>query len=126
MKEANNITHLHHIGFATHNPLKYLKQLKENGGVLEHTGTCHYYNTNCWFVRFNGILLELIKPLNDKSPIHKYLKKKGEGLHHLAFNVKTQPNVCFDGALPNMKIKFNELSKDNKLLIEEVYFNEVK
>ncbi len=28
--------------------------------------------------------IELMQPTNDKSPIKKFLEKKGEGLHHLA------------------------------------------
>ena len=30
-------------------------------------------------------LLELLQPLDDRSPIHAFLRDRGEGLHHLAF-----------------------------------------
>ncbi len=28
--------------------------------------------------------IELLEPLNDKSPISKFLKERGEGIHHIA------------------------------------------
>ena len=31
---------------------------------------------------------ELLEPLNEEGPIQKYIEKKGEGIHHLCFNVK--------------------------------------
>jgi methylmalonyl-CoA/ethylmalonyl-CoA epimerase len=31
--------------------------------------------------------IELIEPLSNDSPISKFLEKKGEGLHHIAFEV---------------------------------------
>ncbi len=31
--------------------------------------------------------IELVQPLSDDSPVHKFLLKNGEGLHHLAFAV---------------------------------------
>ena len=32
--------------------------------------------------------LELICPLGEDSPVYKFLKKNGEGLHHLSFEVE--------------------------------------
>lgn len=34
-----------------------------------------------------GTPLELLEPLNDSSPISKFLDKKGEGIHHVCFTV---------------------------------------
>jgi methylmalonyl-CoA/ethylmalonyl-CoA epimerase len=31
--------------------------------------------------------LELLTPFGDSGPIHKFLEKKGEGIHHLCFKV---------------------------------------
>jgi methylmalonyl-CoA epimerase len=31
--------------------------------------------------------IELLQPLNDNSPVAKFIAKRGEGLHHLAFEV---------------------------------------
>lgn len=35
--------------------------------------------------------LELLCPHGESGPIHKYIEKKGEGIHHLCFKVK---DVC--------------------------------
>ncbi|MCB0761765.1 MAG: methylmalonyl-CoA epimerase [Flavobacteriales bacterium] len=31
--------------------------------------------------------VELLQATNDESPIHKFIEKKGEGIHHIAFAV---------------------------------------
>ncbi len=114
---------LHHIGYATNKPTKYIDMLEALGGELENVGICKAFNTKCWFIRIGGILIELVQPINRKSPIRKYLDKKGEGLHHIAFRSK------FDGgdkgALKGMRIKFNTIDKKMKLLLEEVDFDEL-
>jgi methylmalonyl-CoA/ethylmalonyl-CoA epimerase len=39
------------------------------------------------FFLVGGTKLELLEPLSDSSPIAKFLEKRGEGIHHLAFAV---------------------------------------
>jgi len=39
------------------------------------------------FFRVGDVRLELLEPTADDSPIAKFLEKRGEGLHHLAFTV---------------------------------------
>lgn len=36
----------------------------------------------------NGSMLELIEPLDAQSPLHRVLAKRGEGLHHICFEVE--------------------------------------
>ncbi len=35
----------------------------------------------------HGVRLELLEPTSDESPIAKFLEKRGEGLHHIAYTV---------------------------------------
>ncbi len=35
----------------------------------------------------HAVRLELLEPLSDASPIARFIEKKGEGLHHVAFTV---------------------------------------
>ncbi len=35
-----------------------------------------------------GVTVELLEPLSDDSTIHKFIEKRGEGLHHLSFEVE--------------------------------------
>ena len=37
----------------------------------------------------NGVRIELTAPLNAESPIAKFLEKRGEGIHHVAFRTDT-------------------------------------
>ena len=39
------------------------------------------------FFKVGDVKIELLEALNDESPIAKFLNKKGEGIHHLAFSV---------------------------------------
>jgi methylmalonyl-CoA epimerase len=40
------------------------------------------------FLRMENLQIELIQPLGGKSTWQEYLDKSGEGIHHIAFNVK--------------------------------------
>jgi methylmalonyl-CoA/ethylmalonyl-CoA epimerase len=40
------------------------------------------------FFKTGDSKIELLQALNDNSPIAKFITKKGEGIHHLAFEVK--------------------------------------
>ncbi len=40
------------------------------------------------FFRFSNVRLELLEPTDSSGPIAKFLDKRGEGLHHLAFTVE--------------------------------------
>lgn len=39
------------------------------------------------FGALGGVLLELLEPLDDRSPHARFLAERGEGMHHLAFVV---------------------------------------
>ena len=40
------------------------------------------------FFELGGVKIELLEPTRDDSPIAKFIAKKGEGIHHLAFEVE--------------------------------------
>lgn len=39
------------------------------------------------FFEVGGVKIELLEAMNEDSPIAKFISKKGEGIHHLAFAV---------------------------------------
>ena len=57
--------------------------------------------------RFAGFQIELLEPLSNDSTMAKFLEKRGEGIHHLCFNVDN-----IESALADMK-------KDGITLIDE-------
>lgn len=40
------------------------------------------------FFKIGETKIELLEPLNENSPIAKYIDKKGEGIHHMAIEVE--------------------------------------
>lgn len=42
---------------------------------------------NTAFFSVGGSKIELLQATNPDSPIHKFIEKKGEGIHHIAFDV---------------------------------------
>ena len=48
--------------------------------------------------------LELLEPTTDDSPVGRFIERRGEGLHHLAFNVSDLP-----GQLRNLEDRGLEL-----------------
>jgi methylmalonyl-CoA/ethylmalonyl-CoA epimerase len=43
------------------------------------------------FYKINDVRLELLEPTDPESPIAKFIEKRGEGLHHMAFTVDDLP-----------------------------------
>jgi methylmalonyl-CoA/ethylmalonyl-CoA epimerase len=39
------------------------------------------------FFELNGVKIELLEATHENSPIAKFIEKRGEGIHHLAFEV---------------------------------------
>jgi methylmalonyl-CoA/ethylmalonyl-CoA epimerase len=40
--------------------------------------------------------IELLEPFGESGPIHKYLEKKGPGIHHICFKVQNVHETCQD------------------------------
>ncbi len=57
------------------NTLSYKREVVESEGVVTS------------FFRTGESKIELLAPTRPDSPIQKYLDKKGEGMHHIAFEV---------------------------------------
>src|SRR5690349_5388622 len=80
---------LEHIGIA----VKDLK--KANDLFAKLLGRSHYKveeveseGVKTSFFEVGGVKIELLEASRDDSPIAKFIDKKGEGIHHLAFEVK--------------------------------------
>ncbi|EMI54097.1 methylmalonyl-CoA epimerase [Rhodopirellula sallentina] len=43
------------------------------------------------FYKINDVRLELLEPTASDSPIAKFIEKRGEGMHHMAFTVDDLP-----------------------------------
>jgi methylmalonyl-CoA/ethylmalonyl-CoA epimerase len=112
------ITKIEHIGIAVKDPKKsneifekllgyasFKSELIESQVVKTH------------FYQVGESKIELLEATSDKSPINKYLQKRGEGMHHLALHVD---NIHLElERLTNLGFEtIGEVSKgaDNKLI----------
>jgi methylmalonyl-CoA epimerase len=59
----------------------------------------------------SGLTVELLEPLGADSFLHKYLEKKGEGMHHLTF------------ALPDVKKTATELKDGGVRVVDEIEYS---
>lgn len=79
---------LEHIGIA-------VKDLNKANQLFEQLlGSAHYKieevaseGVRTSFFNVSGVKIELLEATNSESPIAKFIEKRGEGIHHLAFEV---------------------------------------
>ncbi|MFH0990427.1 MAG: methylmalonyl-CoA epimerase [bacterium] len=82
-------THIEHIGIAVRN-------LKEAIEFYESSFGLHCYQieevkdqkVKIAFFRLGHIKIELLESTDPEGPIGKFIEKKGEGVHHIAFAVE--------------------------------------
>jgi len=80
---------IEHIGIA-------VKNLENSNQLFEKLfGNAHYKveevaseNVNTSFFRMGESKIELLEATDPNSPIAKFIEKRGEGIHHIAFDVK--------------------------------------
>lgn len=79
---------LEHIGIA-------VKDLDKANQLFRQLLGCSHYKieevasegVRTSFFNVSGVKIELLEATNAESPIAKFIEKKGEGIHHLAFEV---------------------------------------
>lgn len=59
------------------------------------------------FLDGGNVKIELLEPLSEKSAIHAFIEKKGQGIHHVAFGVTS------------IQDRLNELKEQGVRLINE-------
>ena len=59
------------------------------------------------FYKLNDVRLELLEPTDPESPIAKFIDKRGEGLHHMAFTVD------------DLQARIDELKAEGLRMIDE-------
>jgi methylmalonyl-CoA/ethylmalonyl-CoA epimerase len=99
---------LDHIGIAV-NHLKASIPLYERllGASCYKTEQVHSEAVDTAFFLQNGAKIELLESLDPNGPIAKFIAKKGEGLHHIAFEV------------PDILAEMERLKKEGFTLLNE-------
>jgi methylmalonyl-CoA/ethylmalonyl-CoA epimerase len=110
---------LEHIGIA-------VKSLKNAHSIFETLlGREHYKieevaseGVRTSFFEIGGVKIEFLEATRDDSPIAKFIEKKGEGVHHLAFAVSDIHRSMEDYKKKGFEV-INEAPKkgaDNKMI----------
>ena len=76
-----------HIAIAVNSLEESVKVYTSLLGVEPELETISAEKVNTAIYDLNGVSLELIAPIGDDSPISKFLKLRGEGLHHVCLKV---------------------------------------
>lgn len=80
---------IEHIGIAVRNLEEANKTYKAILGVASYkTEKVESEGVDTSFFKVGDSKIELLAATNPESPIAKFLEKRGEGIHHLAFNVE--------------------------------------
>lgn len=93
------IARLDHIGIAVQDIQDALHFFQNALGLeLDHVALEEGGKTEVAFLPVSGSEVELVKSSDPESGLSKYLAKRGEGIHHICFEVSD-----IDGALARLK-----------------------
>lgn len=87
--ENNMIKGINHIGIAVSNLENSMNLFKNLFNVQNfHLETVEAQKVQIASFRVGNVLIELTAATDEDSPISKFIQKKGEGIHHIAFEVE--------------------------------------
>ena len=94
---AAMLEELDHIAIAVTN-LRAAKSLYCGvmGFTHLHYETVAEQGVNVLAVGLGNLRVELLEPIDANSPVHTFIQKKGEGMHHLCFKVKDMKDALRD------------------------------
>jgi len=82
-----NLTHIEHIGIAVKNLDEAIKFYEEVFGLKCYgIENVEDQKVKTAFFKIGQTKIELLEATDEESPIAKFIEKKGEGLHHIAFH----------------------------------------
>jgi len=84
-----NVTHIEHIGIAVANLEEAIKFYEEKLGLeCYRVEEVQEQKVKTAFYKVGETKLELLETTSEEGPIGKFIEKRGEGLHHVAFAVE--------------------------------------
>ena len=84
------IKKLHHVAIAVKDLRKTLPIYTKMLGLKGREQELEEYSLKLAFVEVGEVLIEFIQPTNkdDRLGFHRFIEESGEGLHHIAYEVK--------------------------------------
>lgn len=79
---------IHHVGVAVRDLDAALDTyVRVLGGALEHRDTVEEQGVEAAAVRVGSGRVELLAALGEDTPVGRFLERRGEGMHHVAYEV---------------------------------------
>ena len=79
---------VHHVGIAVRALGPAIDRYRALGLALDFVDDVPAAGARVAFLLSGGVPVELVEPLGTGSPVARFLERRGEGLHHLAFAAK--------------------------------------
>lgn len=84
-----NTNKINHIGIAVNNLEAAIPFYRDQLGMnYEGSEVVEEQMVRVAFLQVGESRIELLEPTSDDSPVAKFLAKKGEGIHHIAYEVE--------------------------------------
>ena len=85
-----DITHIEHIGIAVRNIEEQLPYYEDILGLkCYNIETVEDQKVKTAFFKVGQTKIELLEPTSEDSTIAKFIEKRGEGVHHIAYATKS-------------------------------------
>jgi methylmalonyl-CoA/ethylmalonyl-CoA epimerase len=128
----NNVKKVNHVAIVVENIDESLKFWRDVMGLeLDHIEDVPSQQSLVAFLPVGDGEIELVQPTSPDSGMAKYLEKRGEGMHHLCFEVQDVENVLMmlkekgirvidetPKVLPGRKMAFIHPKSANGVLVE--------
>ncbi len=95
---------VHHIGIAVKDMDAAIALYEKMGAKLLARETSGDGSADLAMLDLGGDLIEPISPLKDDTALAKFIRERGEGLHHVAYDVKN-----IDGVIADLKAQGFEM-----------------
>ncbi len=101
------MTRIDHLGIAV-NSIEAARGFYEALGLsVAHEETVDHEQVHTAMISLDDSRIELLEPMSEDSPVGRFLKKRGEGLHHIALHVDD-----ISGTMETLKAKGFRLVSD--------------
>ena len=96
---------LDHIGIAVRSIEERLKLWRDIFNVqVEAIEEVTEQKVRVAILKVGEVTIELLEPLTDNSPVAKYIAKRGEGIHHIGFEVADLENKIEEFKKHNLRM----------------------
>lgn len=102
------VNKISHIGIAVHSIDEAMKFYQKLGLELEATEIVESQKVKVAFLPVGEIRIELLEATSEQSTIAKFIEKKGEGIHHIAFSTD------------NIRDRLKEIEENGIRLIDKI------